>query len=154
MAGQMAGQRILHPYFDNCLAQRLVRAQFREHGPVPKISLSILMNPLDPMFLAVEYHVSRIVERTPVKGFLHDRWVEFCRKPTNLVPMLLTPFTTQDQLFTILNDQCVRADEINQSLNNWESMFFAGLTEEQTLAWLFDQLRSPAYIPGAPLAWM
>lgn len=154
IAGELAGQRILHPYFDDCLEQRLVSAQFREHGPAPEISLQILLDPLDPIFPAVEYHVRRIVERTPVKQFLHDRWAEFLRKPTNLVPMLFSPFTTRDQLLTILNDQCVRADEVNQSLNNWESIFFSGLLEENTLVWLLSRLTAPAYVPGTPLAWV
>lgn len=153
MTGPNPGQRILHPYFDDCLAQRLLRANFRQHGPVPKVTLEILVEAHDPMYAAVEYHVDRIVERTAVKNFLVDRWDKFCRKPTTLVPMLRTPIVTMEQLAGVLDDQCRVTDEVHESLNNWDSMFVSGLGEEQTLEWLFGRLSAPGYLPGSALEW-
>ncbi len=154
ISGILQVQRILHPYFDDCMAKRLVRAEIRDYGPAPKISLQILMDRLDPDFPAVEYHVNRIVDRTQVKEFLHDRWAKLIRKPTNLVPMLSNTFATKNELVGIINDQCCRTDDVNESLNNWESIFLSGLLEEQTLNRLFLQLTAPGYVAGSSLAWV
>lgn len=151
--GAAPGERILHPYFDDCLSERLLRANIRDHGKAPKITIEVVVPPAHPAHAAIDYHVRTIVDRTAVKGFLHDRWAAMCRKPANIVPHLDQLITSRPQLQEVLKAECRRIDEVRESKNNWESIFIAGLLEADTFEWLFARLSSPAYTPGSSLEW-
>ena len=45
-----------------------------------------------------------------------------------------------------------RCDQFYQSKSNWQSMFTAGLLDDEILDWLFDQFTQSGRAPNGPLA--
>jgi len=153
MVGPMPGERILHPYFDDCLRERILRAHFTDHGRVPRITLEVLVDAQHAMRPAIDYHVKTIVSRTSVVHYLADRWAALCRRPQTVVADLKQQILDPLQLGAILNAERNRTDENRGSANNWDSLFVAGLLEPETFAWLYLRLTDPAYQPGNSLEW-
>ncbi|RMT18818.1 putative phage-related protein [Pseudomonas amygdali pv. mori] len=151
LIGPNPGERILHPYFDHCLRERLVRADFQDLGLVPKISLQLCVDGAHPEFAAVRFHVRSIVQRTAVLGQLNTNWANLCRKPSLVIRALNVNPTSHAALQDVLQNEIETLDDAHDSKNNWYSMFVAGLLEPPVLAWLFQQLNTPGRLPNGPL---
>lgn len=151
LIGPNPGERILHPYFDDCLSKRLVKAKISDLGPVPKISLELCVNHNHPEFSAIAFHVRSIVQRTPVTGFLIHRWANFCRQPSLVVRALETNPPSYNALKRILLKELRLLDDVHGGRNNWYSMFIAGLLDRTVLTWLHLQFQIPGRVADAPL---
>jgi hypothetical protein len=151
LKGTPPGERILHPYFDACLSERLIAAQFTDLGEVPKVTLKILVDALHPEYDAIEFHVRTIVERTFIKGYLADRWSDLCRKPSLVIRALAHHVPNTQGLEEILHEELELLDDIHRGKNNWNSLFVAGLLDPPVCAWLFEHLTEPGRAADAPL---
>lgn len=140
LRGANAKQRILHPYFDSCLADRLVRAQFDDHGEVPRVSLVLTVPPLHPQFSAIWFHVTEVVEKSAVRDYLRRRWIKLIEKPSRVVRAFRKNFAAAADVRTALELELLELDDLHDGKNNWNSMFVAGLLEPTTLAWLSGRL--------------
>jgi hypothetical protein len=151
LIGPNPGERILHPYFDDCLAERLVKAQFEDLGPVPKISLRLCVDNAHPEYAAIAFHVRSIVQRTAVTGFLSNRWAKLCRQPSLVVRELDVNPPTYDALQHILEKELHLLDDYHEGRNNWYSMFVAGLLDPVVSTWLLQQIHAPGRLADASL---
>lgn len=151
LIGPNPGERILHPYFDDCLSTRLVKAKISDLGPVPKISLELCVNHAHPEYPAIAFHVRSIVQRTPITGFLSNRWVSLCRRPSLVVRALETNPTSYNALKRVLLKELRLLDDVHGGRNNWHSMFIAGLLDRTVLTWLHLQINNPGRLADAPL---
>lgn len=151
LIGPNANERILHPYFDDCLAERLAAAHFEDLGPVPRVGLRLLVDNAHTEYAAIAFHFRSIVEQTAVKGYLRDQWIDLCRKPSLVVRELKRNPPTLEVLREILEKELDMLDDKHQSKNNWNSMFLAGLLDQHVLHWLFQQLHAPSRLPNDPL---
>jgi hypothetical protein len=151
LKGVPPGERILHPYFDACLSDRLIAAQFTDLGEVPTVALKILIDATHPDYQAVEFHVRTIVRRTFVEDYLADRWTSLCRKPSLVIRALAYAVPNTQSLEAILYEELDSLDDLHRGKNNWNSMFVAGLLDPPVFAWLFDSLNEPGRVPDAPL---
>ncbi|WP_126242640.1 hypothetical protein [Burkholderia gladioli] len=149
--GPAAGERVLHPYFDECLATRLVVAQFEDLGWVPRVSLRILMDEAHPDYSAVEFHVREIVLNSAILKYLLDKWVHLCRLPETVVRALGAIPASADALRQLLEHDLELTDKFHNGRNNWNSVFVAGLLEPTVLAWLFGRLAAPGRGAEDPL---
>lgn len=149
--GQNPGERILHPYFDECLAERLIEGQFEDLGPIARVKLRICVDSMHPEYAAINFHLRSIVEKTAIIGYLRGRWIEFCRKPSLVVRDLKRNPETSAELREILEAELELLDEIHQGKNNWNSIFVAGLLHRNVLGWIFQQLNRPDRLPNEAL---
>lgn len=143
LVGANVGERVLHPYFDNCLAQRLVKAHFQDLGPVPRVSVRICIEHGHPDYSAVAFHVESVLKRTRVESHLAGQWSRLYRKPSLIIRALDTQPETQEQLRRIIERELALLDESFESKNNWNSIFCAGLLDDHVIPWLFATLRAP-----------
>lgn len=149
--GSGPGERVLHPYFDKVLARRLLAARIENPGPVPRISLRILLPHTHCRYPAILFHLKNVVGRTQVLDHLRRRWAKLIRRPgTVIVPLKGNPRTPFD-LDMILSDERDRLDDLHDSRNNWDSIFLNGLLENSIQAWLFNALTRPGRAPNGPL---
>ncbi|MNS45537.1 hypothetical protein D3C72_780080 [compost metagenome] len=149
--GPGAGERVLHPYFDKVLARRLIVARIENPGPVPRISLHILLPDTHCRYPAIRFHLENVVGRTQVLDHLRRRWAKLMRRPgTLIVPLKRNPKTLLE-LDQILLDERDRLDDLHDSRNNWDSIFLNGLLENSVQAWLFNALSRPGRMPNGPL---
>lgn len=151
LLGPNPGERILHPYFDDILSQRLLAAHITDLGPVPSISLRLLLPPAHPQHAAVSFHVKRVVERTHIKGHLRRLWTKLIKRPGNLTTNLRVDPLTRADLAQILSDELDRLDEFHDSLNNWNSIFLTGILADYVLDWLFERFSRPGRTANDPL---
>lgn len=149
--GQLAGARVLHPYFDECLAERLITARFDDLGLVPRVTLQLLVGNTHPHYQAIAFHVAEIVSKTAILGYLSDNWTNLCQMPEQVIRALAQVPQTRDDLREILVRELDLLDSHRKGKNNWESVFVSGLLDEDVLQWLFERLTAPGRLPDGPL---
>jgi hypothetical protein len=151
LKGPNPGERILHPYFDDCLAERLIAAKFEKLGAIPDVRLQLCVDSTHPDYAAIDFHVRSIVQRTSIVNFLRDRWIEFCRKPSLIVRALKRNPQSAQALKLTLEEELALLDDLYRGKNTWYSIFVAGLLHPEVLLWIFSQMHSPGRAADGPL---
>lgn len=151
LCGPKAGERVLHPYFDDCLSQRLLSAHFEDLGAVPKVSLILVVSNTHPNYSAISFHADRIVRRSAVLGYVRDRWSKLIRKPSLIVRAFAENITTQAEVQVALEDERNHLDDLHESKNNWNSIFLSGLLDPPVTAWIAGRLAVPGRVPNSAL---
>ncbi|WP_175046933.1 hypothetical protein [Burkholderia lata] len=151
VVGVAAGERILHPYFDNCLQDRLIVSHFDDLGLVPSVNLRILADEKHPRYLAIAFHVRHIVSNSAIRKYLSDKWVHLCQLPELAVRALGVVPENVDELRQLLERELELTDRAHGGKNNWNSVFVAGLLDAHVLLWLFERLAAPGRGPKDPL---
>ncbi|AMV48515.1 hypothetical protein ATN79_48610 [Paraburkholderia caribensis] len=149
--GNAAGERVLHPYFDECMSGRLIAARFDNLGLIPRISLRILLDPRHRDYAAVTFHVRTVVEKGAILGRIKDCWVDLCRLPKLKIRALEQIPQSVVRLREILEHELAMVDEENRGKNSWDSAFIAGLLDVDVTQWLFERLTAPGRTPNDPL---
>lgn len=151
LLGPNPGERVLHPYFDNCLGERLVRAHFEDLGTVPKVSIALVASNTHPDYPAISFHVDRILRRSAVLGYVRARWSALIRKPSLIVRAFAENISTPAEVQAILEDERNRLDDLHGGKNNWDSIFLSGLIEPQVTAWIAGRFAVPGRVPDSAL---
>jgi hypothetical protein len=151
LTGRKAGERILHPYFDACLGERLISAKFEDLGAVPKVSTQIVVPSTHPEYAAVSFHVRSIVRRTAIDRYFADRWSRMYRKPMVVVRGFGNRISSFSNLRTIIETELALRDEECGGKNNWNSAFVAGLLDTKVCEWLFSRLSVRGRTVNQPL---
>lgn len=151
LVGPNPGERILHPYFDTVLAERIVAARFTDLGPVPHIETRLLIAPGHPDYAAVAFHHDSVIMNTALHGYLKDMWVKLLQRPDSVVADLRVNPSTKQELVAFIEDQRGRVDYQRSSRNNWDSIFLSGLLEPEVIVWLYARLTILGRLPNAPL---
>lgn len=151
LLGSNAGERILHPYYDTCLQDRLIKAQFNDLGEVPSVSIALTIPITHPNYAAVNFHVQKIVLRSAIRKYLADRWSSMFRKPSLVVRALSKNIATLSELKDILLSELDALDDLHKGKNNWNSIFVSGLLDPPVLTWLTDRLSDAHRVPDSPL---
>lgn len=146
-----ADERILHPYFDDVLRERLFVARFEELGLAPRITLRPLLALGHPQAAAVRFHMTNVVERTSILRYLRTSWTNVLRRPSLAAAELRVTPASRQALADIITTELHRQDDTFGSRNNWRSVFLAGLLDNQTLDWLFAAFDQPGREPDGPL---
>lgn len=151
LLGDNPGERVLHPYFDDCLAERLVSARFEDLGEVPRVSVVLIISNTHPDYSAIDFHVRSILKRTAVVSYLADRWSSLFRKPSRVVRAFAENIATQAEVLALLEEERDALDDLHKGKNNWNSIFVSGLLDPTVLAWLATRLSMPGRPPDSPL---
>jgi hypothetical protein len=151
LIGPNPGERILHPYFDDVLAERILAARFEDLGLIPRVSLRVLLDPADPRYAGVRFHVRNVVERTQITDYLRRQWTMLIKRPSRLTTDLRHDPSTLDALKEILARELERLDDVHDGKNNWNSIFMAGLLDDEVVDWLYDKFSRPDRVPNSPL---
>lgn len=146
-----ADERILHPYFDDVLRDRLFVARFEEPGLAPRITLRPLLAPGHPQAAAVRFHMANVVERTSILRYLRTSWTNVLRRPSLAAAELRNAPASRQALADIITTELHRQDDTFGSRNNWRSVFLAGLLDNPALDWLIAAFEQPGWQPDGPL---
>jgi hypothetical protein len=130
LVGAGPGQRVLHPYFDGILDQRLARAHIQPSGQHrfrrPVLQLEMLLPTTDPNYAAVSYHIDKVIRPTQVLAHFDANWPKLARRPEHYFTLPVGQVSDQ-MLAQAVNDTLDKKDTHYGSRNNWESMLFAGI---------------------------
>ncbi|WP_312708295.1 hypothetical protein [Stenotrophomonas sp.] len=146
-----AGERVLHPYFDDFMNERLVTCRFRDHDRAPSIEIVNNLAASDENFAAVEFHINNVVKKSAIIGSLRRDWGTLARKPSLINSNLGTTPASKVHLARILSEELYKSDDRQESKNSWLSIFVSGLLEDVTLDWLFSRLTAPGRRDDDPL---
>jgi hypothetical protein len=127
------GGRVLHPYYDEILRERLVRAAFRNSDSVSKtiVTLEIIYN--GPLLDAVRYHFEHVVWRDFRQAEVQDIWSGILRKPRGIIPEIPQGIITIAQLKLALSAALSRFDDEFETPNNLRSMVISGAIENNDI---------------------
>jgi 5-methylcytosine-specific restriction endonuclease McrA len=151
LVGPNPGERILHPYFDGVLGERIVAARFTDLGPVPRVETRIILNPASPHFAAAAFHHDSVVMRTSIHSYLFGRWIKLMQRPGTIVPYLKEDPVNRADLVAIIEDDRDRVDNSRDSKNNWDSVFRSGLLDSDVIDWLYARFARPGRLPNTSL---
>lgn len=151
LMGQNHDERVLHPYYDDCLEERLIRAKFEDLGEVPRVSVVLAITHTHPSYAAISFHFQEIVQKTAIRGYMADQWSSFVRKPSLVIRALGENFDSLAELRRALEDELAKLDDLYCGKNSWPSIFVTGLLDPTVLGWLLEQLSSAGRVPDAPL---
>jgi hypothetical protein len=149
--GENFGERILHPYYDRVMQERLAYIAFSDDLETPHIEISICL-PLDndP---AVRFHVYEFVNKTRFLIWAGNKWAKIRRQPEDVFP-LLTDMPGQLRYSDVENTitRHLRAKDAELGTpNNWESMVYYGiLASNRVLQYVTERingLRSGEILP-------
>ncbi len=136
LVGVGPGQRVLHPYYDVILNQRLARADIQQTQQQgfrrPAMQLMVVLPNNHPDFAAVRYHVDNVVLKTQVLDFCEATWVKIGRRPEHYFTLPAGQVSAQ-ALTQAVADALNKKDIHYGSLNNWESMLVAGILANAAL---------------------
>ncbi len=151
LLGDKSGERVLHPYFDECLSERLLSARFEDLGEVPRVSIVLMVPNAHPQHSAISFHVRSIVLRSAIVKYLADRWSWLFRKPSRVVRAFANNIATQDEVEAVLVAERDALDDLHGGKNNWNSIFVSGLLDPTVLPWLAERFSVPGRVPDNPL---
>lgn len=151
LTGPNPGERVLHPYFDDILGQRLLAGRFEDLGPAPQVSLRILLPAGHALLPAVRFHVENVVERTQVRDYLRRSWCRLIGGPGRTTVELRSDPPTRDALAEIFTRELERCDAAYDGPNNWDSLFMMAILEDHVVDWLFDRFCRPGRAAGEAL---
>lgn len=131
--GDGIGERVLHPYYDDILRDRL--AYLRFYGDVDAPDIEVRVVDRYSNHPAVKYHVDTIIKKTRIKTWAFRQWANLQRAPGNLISGLRysSGNLTADVLERFMHDELSAADENYQTPNNWTSMLMYGIVSNPTL---------------------
>lgn len=151
LIGAAPGERVLHPYFDDIMGERLLAARFEELGPVPRVTIQIILDALHPAHAAVLFHMNNVVARTHVTSWIALEWNKLLLKPGNVIRFLRNDPATRAELVAIIEDERGIVDETLGSKNSWHSILLGGLLDDDVVDWLLASFHRPGRVPNGPL---
>lgn len=135
-------ERILHPYFDEVMKQRVVCLGFSGKAAKPEIQVKILPNYEDDD--AVRFHVDNVLKKTAVVRHAENIWGKFSDLPRSTLrafkgianPIENSRVDKEIKELVRLNDYMYGTP------NNWQSMFYFGLLDSKVhLNFIYERLR-------------
>lgn len=150
LTGKNVNERFLHPYFDNCLQQRLIKVDFHHLDSAPTVSSRVILPTSHPDFTAVNYHFEKLVQEK-LENYVRKRFIDFCRRPAVYITALRENPKSIGHLRDILEWELQAKDEEYASKNNWNSLFVDALLDERVFTWLASKLFTRGRLPGTAL---
>lgn len=146
------GARILHPYFDDILRERLISARFDDVGAVPRVGIRFVIDPAHALYTSVVFHFDKVVSRTAIVEWIGEEWGKFVLEPGgHIADLRRSNPSTRDELVASIEVERGIRDRSLRSLNNWQSVFVNGLLDDHVIDWIFAALTAPGRVVGGPL---
>ena len=125
--GVNPGERVLHPYYDSRMDERLVRASICSYDNsyrTPIITLELVIPTSDSLYSAVKFHVEKVILQTNILNTLGKLWSNFQRSKNGVLNPLGDIFT-DDDFDQVVSDALDSADAEFNSRNSWKSILLS-----------------------------
>ncbi len=130
--GVVPPSRVIHPYFDDFLSDRLYQAAFKGQFDAPKISIEII-DDAHPQKDILRYHLDEVVSNDGTQGWFEKYWSDLSVRPHDILELVL-PCRQQNltgaELKTAIERYRNSKDKEYMTPNNWYSIFYTGLMRD------------------------
>ena len=120
-----AGARILHPYYDAVLNERIAFLEFL--GDVNEPNLGIALTVKFLFNSDAKFHVSSIVENSNIFNWASKEWSKIQTRPIRTLFKQKAGIISRLDVKQVLEDAFEECDAEFGTPNNWKSMFYYGL---------------------------
>jgi hypothetical protein len=134
-------QRVLHPYYDDCLNNRITRAAFTGDLDIPDIDI-VPIPQLNVPQETIQFHINTVVKRTTIVPWMRSKWQSMKKNPRTIISSIpRTPNQiTMNELDVFLHESLDDKDNEHGTMNNWYSMFISGIQcSIQAKTWLLNR---------------
>ncbi|MGI2072800.1 HNH endonuclease [Shewanella baltica] len=143
LKGDAASQaRVLHPYFDDVLSERLLSCKITPRSNYLWFDLEVIyVDTAHPQIASIKYHTRNIVIKSGIEKWLKGQLGKLKNRPSNVIQVLPRRVVlNQDQLRQFIEDCMDSNDELTGSKNNWLSILCHGLlNSDGMLHWLTER---------------
>ncbi|MGX4744612.1 hypothetical protein [Providencia rettgeri] len=134
--------RILHPYYDDILSDRLISINIENLGQVPDISVKIVKKNTHPLYQSIHYHIKNVVLKNGMLDYQKRRWETFYLNPRSIVRGITPKLRKKNEIVNVLIEELKLVDKTHGGKNNWNSIFVSGLINSNVIKWLLVELHS------------
>lgn len=131
--GAVSPARVIHPYFDDFLADRLYQAVFKGEFYAPRISIEVIdIN--HPKFDILKFHLDEVVTNEATQGWFEKYWSDLSQRPHDKLELVLpssSQVLTGADLKVSVEKYRNHMDKDYSTPNNWFSIFYTGLMKDQ-----------------------
>lgn len=130
--GAKSPARVIHPYYDDFLADRLYQSVFQGDFFTPSISIEII-DKNHPKFDILRFHLDEVIKNKATQGWFEKYWSDLSQRPHDKLELVL-PLSAQDlngaDLKVSLERYRNHMDKDHDTPNNWLSIFYTGLMND------------------------
>jgi hypothetical protein len=121
--------RVIHPYFDDFLGDRLYQSVFEGGFSSPSISIEVVEED-HPEIEILQFHLDSVIKNEATQGWFEKYWSDLSQRPHDKLDLVLPP-PTQDltgaELKAAIRKYRDYMDKDHDTPNNWFSIFYTGL---------------------------
>jgi len=141
--GDAAPKRVIHPYFDCFLNDRLFKAVFSCEYEAPSITVDVV-NPAHPNIDVLKFHLDEVMLKNHIVSWFDKTWSNLHRRPhMKLKHFLPAGELDSNSMKESVSNYLETKDEEYDTPNNWWSIFYYGLLmDECRLAVLVEQINA------------
>jgi len=130
--GDKSPKRVIHPYFDTFLNERLYTTLFAGDFDAPKISIDII-NKNHPNFDILKFHLDEVINNAATQGWFEKNWAKLSKKVHLILKYFLPPkpeIITVESLKNTIENYIDSKDLEFETPNNWHSIFYSGIIDD------------------------
>lgn len=122
-------KRVLHPYYDNFLIQRLVSCEITQDPIFPMAKIKIkYVQPNHPEIESIKFHAEKVILPSGLICWLEGQWDSLVKDPSLSIHTLPDEnIASVAEFERYLNSALSKYDRKFETPNNWYSIFFHGL---------------------------
>ncbi|MCT4625692.1 hypothetical protein [Halodesulfovibrio sp.] len=142
LGNRTKGERVLHPYFDECLSLRIITCEITSNDQYKTVEIKLKVLPIaHENQNAFEFHLKEIVCKSGLVEWLKNKWGKLYRKPSAYFHGIKgKQFDNVENFKTFINDYREWTDENHGGKNNWDSILITGiLSSDDIIEWLFNR---------------
>lgn len=139
--GDTAPKRVIHPYYDDFLGERLYQSVFSGDFLTPKISID-LINANDMNSEILKFHLDEVIKKNNIVGWFEKIWSNLTERGHDILELVLDEQEINpDGLRNSIRKWVRSKDKEYGTPNNWYSFFYQGLlVDTERLRLLADRI--------------
>ncbi|WP_415405671.1 hypothetical protein ACLHDG_07850 [Sulfurovum sp. CS9] len=138
-------QHFLHPYYANCLNNRLITCTIvgQPNYFTPSISLNNYIGAAvgNCSNGAINFHIDELIKKTNILNFLDKKWAKLVHDPSSIIMTFPdTVINTIPECRNYIQNSLNRWDRQLGTPNNWMSILFSGiLNNAAAIDWIYHR---------------
>nr|WP_140895053.1 HNH endonuclease [Pseudomonas caspiana] len=121
--GDLAGERPIHPYYDDFAVNRLLTVRFEPDWRAPKLT-PIPFGVQGDELAVVSWHIKNVIRPAGIDEYLIDQWDAMINDLRSIFPDI----STYDNLKIAVERYELYEKAQTRSFNSWRSAYFHGLS--------------------------